>query len=148
MLFASKAVLQSKRQKQKIFVLFTDLDGLKHINDTKGHQVGDEYLVAAAKLLVSSFREVDIIARMGGDEFAVLGIINEQCIPESLIDRLQFNIQNFNSKNFSDYPLSMSTGLATYDPSITDSIEHVIDRADEEMYKQKRARKQGRIFSE
>ena len=137
MIFAARAVPVAKRLHQKVFVLFADLDGLKRINDTIGHQVGDVYLAASAKLLTVSFREVDTIARMGGDEFAVLGIITDECIPQMLVDRLENNIDAYNNAASRAYPLSMSIGISTYNPAIPVAIEEVIDRADEAMYKQK-----------
>jgi diguanylate cyclase (GGDEF)-like protein len=145
MLFASRAVLQSKRQRQRLFIIFADLDNLKRLNDSQGHQTGDFYLASAAALLASSFREVDTAARMGGDEFAVLGLINEDCIPESLVERFFANIKKFNAENASlPEPLEVSIGLAIYDPAVPEPIEAAIDRADDEMYKNKKAKKAGR----
>jgi two-component system cell cycle response regulator len=145
MLFASRAVLQSKRQRQRLFIIFADLDNLKRLNDSQGHQTGDFYLASAASLLASSFREVDTAARMGGDEFAVLGLINEDCIPESLVERFFANIKKFNTENASlPEPLEVSIGLAIYDPAVPEPIEAAIDRADDEMYKNKKAKKAGR----
>ena len=145
MLFASRAVLQSKRQRQRLFIVFADLDNLKRLNDSQGHQTGDFYLASAAALLSSSFREVDTAARMGGDEFAVLGLINETCIPESLVERFFDNIKKFNAENPTlPEPLAVSIGLAVYDPAVPEPIEAAIDRADEEMYNNKKAKKAGR----
>ena len=138
MIFAARAVPVAKRLRQRVFVLFADLDGLKRINDAIGHQVGDVYLADSTKLLAVSFREVDTVARMGGDEFAVMGIITEDCIPQMLVERLQNNIDAYNKAASRPYPLSMSIGIATYDPGIPVAIEDVIDRADEAMYEQKK----------
>ena len=138
MMFAARAVPVAKRLHQRIFVLFADLDGLKHINDTMGHQIGDICLADSAKLLTVSFREVDTIARMGGDEFAVLGVITDDYIPQMLVDRLQNNIDAYNNAVSRAYFLSMSIGISTYDPAIPIAIEDVIDRADEAMYRQKK----------
>lgn len=140
MMFASRAVHLAKRQRHRLFVLFADLDGLKQINDSLGHQVGDTYLAESAKLLTSSFREIDTIARMGGDEFAVLGAITEECIPEMLVNRLKNSIDTFNAIKPDALPLSMSIGLSTYDPEAPEPIEEVISRADEAMYRQKKHR--------
>ncbi len=146
MLFASRAVLQSKRQRQRMFIIFADLDNLKRVNDSQGHQAGDFYLSSTAALLASSFREVDTVARMGGDEFAVLGLINEECIPESLMERFFQNLRKFNQDNSGlPEPLEVSTGLAIYDPAVPESIDAAVDRADDEMYKNKKAKKAGRF---
>jgi len=141
MIFASRAVHQAKRLRQRLFVLFADLDGLKNINDYHGHQVGDTYLKMASEVLTSSFREVDTIARMGGDEFAVMGMITEACIPDSLVERLHHNIDRYNEKNAPVFGLAMSIGIAVYDPVAPEPIERVIERADDAMYRQKKSKK-------
>src|SRR5258708_35880445 len=61
------------RSQAPFSVLFVDLDGLKEINDSLGHAVGSAFLVETAGLLTATFRETDVIARIGGDEFAVAG---------------------------------------------------------------------------
>jgi len=138
MMFATRAVNIAKRQHHKLFVLFADLDGLKKINDTMGHQVGDTYLEDTARLLQSSFREIDTIARMGGDEFAVFGSVTDEFIPQSLVDRLNAKIEEHNMASPGSFPLSMSIGLSGYDPAHPEPIEEVIDKADEAMYRQKK----------
>ncbi len=146
MMFATRAVNAAKRQHNKLFVLFADLDGLKKINDTMGHQVGDKYLEDTARLLQSSFREIDTIARMGGDEFAVFGVVTDEFIPQSLIERLNARIAEYNSASPGSFPLSMSIGLSSFDPASPEPIEDVIDKADEAMYRQKKlkpSREQG-----
>ncbi len=69
---AQKRISLAKRYNQKIAILFIDLDGFKHVNDTFGHDLGDRLLSLAAKRLVRGFRDEDIICRFGGDEFVVM----------------------------------------------------------------------------
>jgi diguanylate cyclase (GGDEF)-like protein len=140
MMFAARAVHTARRQHHRLFVLFADLDGLKKINDTMGHQVGDKYLEDTATILKDSFRDVDIIARMGGDEYAVLGSVTDEFIPQTLVQRLEESIAAHNRASPEAFPLAMSTGLSTFDPATPEPIEDVIDRADEAMYQQKKAK--------
>ena len=67
-----KEYQRAKRRKLEFLIIFADLDGLKKINDTFGHDVGDQYLRDAAGFLKESFRSSDFLARIGGDEFAII----------------------------------------------------------------------------
>jgi len=77
-------------------ILYADLDGLKEINDSLGHQEGDRALVTAAELFKDTFRNADVVARLGGDEFVVLAAIDPSEEPETLTRRLQdkFSVSN------------------------------------------------------
>jgi diguanylate cyclase (GGDEF)-like protein/PAS domain S-box-containing protein len=118
-----------------VSIVMCDLDGLKLVNDNLGHDVGDRLLVTAAKLLKEQFRTSDIVARIGGDEFAVL---LAECPPgtvKDICDRLK---QAMTSRSMPDtnIPLMMSIGYATRDGK-ENSIEGLIKEADENMYKEK-----------
>ncbi|MEN6467138.1 MAG: PAS domain S-box protein, partial [Syntrophaceae bacterium] len=80
-----------ERTGKNMLLIYADLDGMKIINDTLGHQKGDEALVEIAKILKKSFRKADIIGRMGGDEFAILALSGPPQRPEILKDRLERN---------------------------------------------------------
>ena len=125
--------LKTFRRKNLIPHLFyIDVDNLKPINDTKGHQAGDQLLQILAKTLKSTFREIDIIARFGGDEFVILaGILPEQL---TLIqDRLYKALHN------QKLMIEISLGVVTLD-SIRD-LNDAITEADYLMYEQKVRRK-------
>jgi len=89
----------SSREQKALLLFFIDLDGLKYINDTYGHEEGDRALKRTADILKKTFRDSDIIARLGGDEFAVLVSDNEE-LPEIIITRLQ---QRTNEENSGRY---------------------------------------------
>ena len=128
----------AKRQKTEIYILYADLDNLKKINDTFGHQVGDLALVDIANIFRSTFRESDLIARIGGDEFVVflIEIIKENI--EIVMARLKKNLKNYNRKAGSGYSLSISTGMTWYDPEHPCSIDELLAQGDRLMYEQKR----------
>ncbi|MCG2722938.1 MAG: diguanylate cyclase, partial [Thermodesulfovibrionales bacterium] len=88
----------SNRLGQGHFLLYADLDGLKNINDTLGHKEGDKVLINAADILMATYRNSDIIARMGGDEFVVFPIGTAGDDIDTIVSRLQNNIDLHNSK--------------------------------------------------
>lgn len=140
MTLAEQELKTAQRLKRGIFLLFCDLDGLKEINDTLGHQVGDMALKDVSQVLKKTFREPDIIARIGGDEFIVLAIEgDEKATPQALKDRLIKNLQEVNKKGNKPYKLSLSIGIVRWDSEKKESIENLISRADREMYLNKKA---------
>ncbi len=145
-LLAEREILRAERTGARLFVLFADLDGMKHINDTHGHEVGDLAIVDTAGMLRLSFRNSDIIARMGGDEFAVLGALNPDAGPGELQCRLEENVECFNALGSRKYQLSISAGVEVYDPEKKESLDEVLKRADSTMYENKRARAAARGF--
>ncbi|MGA9350436.1 MAG: PAS domain S-box protein [Anaerolineae bacterium] len=125
------------RAKSKMSLLFADFDELKQINDTLGHQEGDLALIEIASVLRETFRESDIIARIGGDEFVVLVIETDGVSAEILTTRLQENLEARNVRGDRRYRLSLSMGIARYDPESPCSIDELLARADRLMYEQK-----------
>ncbi|MDO9559471.1 MAG: diguanylate cyclase [Syntrophales bacterium] len=130
----------AERAESRLLLLFADLDGMKWINDTLGHVKGDEALVGVADILKKVFREADIVARVGGDEFAVLALGTSVEYPEILKDRLQQQFDLYNSREKRDYILSLSVGIVESDPKSIVSIDGLMSRADERMYENKRGK--------
>jgi diguanylate cyclase (GGDEF)-like protein/PAS domain S-box-containing protein len=131
----------ASRTKEKFLLFFADLDHMKWINDTLGHQEGDATLVAVARLLRDSFRESDIIARMGGDEFAILAIGASDGEEEGLLTRLRDNTVRFNSDYARNFPISISVGIGRHNPGEPGSLEALILQADALMYEEKRRKR-------
>lgn len=128
----------ANRHKKKMFFIYADLDNLKEINDTFGHLRGDMILIETAKILRETFREADIIARIGGDEFIVVLIDTTEADAETAISRLRKNIDIHNEKRNRSYKFSISTGIACYDPEFPSSIVELLDHADKSLYEKKR----------
>lgn len=136
----------AQREQKNILVLFADIDGMKHINDTFGHQEGDLAIKNSAAILKDTFRSSDIVARIGGDEFAILSLQTSWVNAETLMDRLQTKVNLYNSKKLLRYPLSISMGMALYPGDYRCTIEEMLQNADEMMYVNKRnKRKAGMI---
>lgn len=126
-----------RRNKKVPVILYADLDGLKKINDSLGHQAGDGAIIQTAEILKDTFRTSDIVARLGGDEFVVLAAIDKDESANSLTDRLQLRFELFNEQSNAPYKLSISVGVMHFDVD-DDSIEEVTARADLNMYEDKR----------
>ena len=137
-ILAEQQLKMAHREKRKLLLLFADLDGMKRINDTFGHEEGDRALVEAADVLRETFRESDVIARFGGDEFVVLAIETNGAPAEALTHRLQENLEARNAGEGRLYDLSLSVGLAHYNPEQPCSIDELVARADRAMYERKR----------
>ena len=131
------------RLKRALLFFFIDLDDMKLINDNFGHAEGDMALIRIAKVLKSSFRESDIIGRMGGDEFAVCAFEseNDEGSAERINSRIQGNVDTENLNQHSKYTLSLSIRHSRYDPTCSATVEDLIAKADALMYDQKQKRK-------
>jgi diguanylate cyclase (GGDEF)-like protein len=131
-----------RRSGRVILLFFADVDGLKQINDERGHAEGDLALVRAAQVLEKTFRDSDVIARFGGDEFAVLALEVSGHSESTIRARLEQNLKELNARH-SRYTLSISFGAVRFDPTSPrspTSIEQLMIRADEAMYEEKRGR--------
>ena len=139
---AERQLKLGRRSGRAILVFFADVDGLKQINDKFGHKEGDLVLVHAAQVLEKTFRDSDVIARFGGDEFAVLALEVSGHSESTIRARLDRNLKELNARH-SRCTLSISLGAARFDPTSPRSpasIEQLMIRADEAMYEEKRLR--------
>jgi diguanylate cyclase (GGDEF)-like protein len=145
---AEHTIEASTRLKVRFHVLFIDLDGLKEINDTHGHAVGDQALRDAAALLRTTFRKTDVLARLGGDEFAVLLIgrgdadVTEHGA-EAAMARLRDAFERQAAAGRRRYPISASMGASHFDPADPAPLEALLEKADQQMYANKRMRAGG-----
>lgn len=139
MTLADQQIKAADRTNKKMSLLFIDIDGLKRINDTLGHEEGDRALMSAATILKQTFRESDVTARMGGDEFAVLAVDAAEN-PEIVVKRLAWQIALHNALPDRRYEISMSIGTTVYDPQSPCSLDVLISRADTLMYEQKKTK--------
>lgn len=127
--------------KKMIYVFFADLDHFKWINDSFGHHIGDQALRDAAGILLNTFRDSDIVARIGGDEFAVLALGTRDISKEVIINRFLEKLDEFNSMEIRDFELSVSIGAVQYNPDNYNSISELLFEADTEMYESKNNKK-------
>jgi len=116
-------------------IIVCDLDGLKFINDTLGHDAGDSLLENAAAVIEGSFRQSDIVSRIGGDEFAILLIHSDEKTVEEACNRLRHAIDRYNEAR-PEIPLSISMGFAVSTQS-DHGINELFKEADNNMYREK-----------
>ncbi len=138
---AERQLKLSNRHKEIMYLLFADLDNLKGINDTHGHLEGDLALMGMSRVLEDTFRQSDIIARMGGDEFVVIPIGTTEEGAGVAISRLNKNIDGYNVKGEKKHLLSISIGLACYNPENPCTVDDLIRQADSSMYEKKKQKK-------
>lgn len=137
--FLNHEMGRARRKTSALTVVAFDLNNFKQINDRYGHSAGDAILRAFAQKLLSRRRTEDIAVRMGGDEFL---LVLPECRVEQvpmLLERLRPCAAEFQGKRL---PVEFSSGAATYDG--TETIAQLLDRADQALYADKRARKSGR----
>jgi len=141
MVYLEKQIQLSKMNESHFVVCFIDVDGLKGVNDTYGHQTGDELLKIFSQILKESIRSYDIAFRYGGDEFVV--VLSKATLKEANIvfARIQDKIDKFNTASSSTYKIDISYGFAEFFPESNFSAEDLIKIADENMYKMKKEKK-------
>lgn len=138
-LLGEHALRETKRAATPLAILFFDVDDLKKINDTLGHDAGSQLLVDFAKLIRANFHNSDVTARLGGDEFAVVTRAR-QSEWLSALQHLDAAVAAANEGN-PPYRLSYSVGEMIGDPADEESFAKLVDRADAAMYQHKRQKK-------
>ncbi len=129
-----------RRGAKEASLIYADMDGLKSINDTHGHDEGSKALVQIAEILRSTFRQSDIIARIGGDEFVILETDAERTDGRVSLARLRENLRAHNHTRRSDYELALSIGIVRGGLDEYPTVEALLMRGDELMYEEKRGK--------
>ncbi len=129
------------RSSRSVSLIYLDIDRFKTINDTLGHHVGDRALLSLADTLRDTFRRSDIIARMSGDEFAVLAFETSEDNAETLVERLRAELTEVNETTRERFQLSVSIGLARYDDDDAVSLEELLRQAGTAMHEEKRRKR-------
>jgi diguanylate cyclase (GGDEF)-like protein len=139
---AEQQMRVANRERKPMMVVSADLDGLKGINDSFGHKEGDAAIVDTARILRESFRNADLVARMSGDEFAILLTGGEAEFDTAKLDeRLQEIVREHNARDDRQYRISVSAGFAYFEADGTHAFEELLHQADAMMYEQKRRKR-------
>ena len=143
--YEAKTILEIlKLQNSKIFVLFSDVDGLKKINDTKGHEAGDMLIKEMAACFKENINNDMLAMRYGGDEFVVFGAYEDEEEIEFLIQSIQNSMDRRNESGRFEFTLAASIGVSKYNATDVNELSELIDIADSMMYEQKRKRREER----
>ncbi|HET9678987.1 MAG TPA: EAL domain-containing protein, partial [Gammaproteobacteria bacterium] len=141
-----QALVRARRDGRGVAVLFLDLDGFKAINDTVGHHVGDQFLAEVAARIQISVRERDTVARMGGDEFAVVleGLHSMSAVSKIARKVLSDLATPFHLED-NDLYVTGSIGVSRY-PSDGEDVQTLLRKADSAMYRAKQSGKNNHKF--
>jgi diguanylate cyclase (GGDEF)-like protein len=137
-------LFRSRESDRSLWMMLADMDGLKVINDTYGHAEGSLAIKAVADILRKTFRDADILARPGGDEFTALLLNTLDEVAERLPERLRLNFADHNAESGKPYKVEISIGLIKVGFEEGTSVRDLIQQADIEMYKDKARRRAGR----
>ena len=136
---SEKVLYLSKREKKKLSILILDIDRFKVVNDTYGHQFGDEVLIALSRLLVEHQRKSDIVCRYGGEEFVILlpntSVENAAKIAEKI--RILVESLTMSSPSNKKFKFTISLGVAQVDIEYEEDIKFALKRADDALYEAK-----------
>ena len=138
MILLKQQIKLAHRKKHPMLLAYIDIDKFKYINDAFGHKEGDEILQEVAKLFKITLREIDIICRVGGDEFLLIFPDSSFNDAPLIRKRLNKNLEKLNQTIDKPYKIGFSVGVSSYNPDNPQSIDELIGIADERMYEEKK----------
>lgn len=141
---AGRTLAEADRTGTSAVLFYADMDGLKWINDTLGHALGDQALTHMAGVLSSVMRSSDLVARLGGDEFVALARNTGPEQAEVIVARLTAGLDAHNARGETPYDLALSLGVVHRAAGDPRDLEELLETADRAMYHQKRARRRAR----
>jgi diguanylate cyclase (GGDEF)-like protein len=142
-MLGERLLVAARRLDLPVSVIYADLDNMKPINDTHGHDAGDRALVDTAAVLSSSLRASDLIARLGGDEFCAVLIGAAAGAGPTLVSRVDSALAALNVASAEPFELSLSLGLTECPAGEETALWDLVARADAAMFDVKRAKKAG-----
>ncbi|WP_310568573.1 GGDEF domain-containing protein [Gemmatimonas sp.] len=145
MTLAEQHLRIARRQGKDAVVMYVDMDEFKQLNDSHGHATGDRALIAVSRLLRSTVRDCDVVARMGGDEFTILALDADVMGARAIQKRLDERLALFNASGELPMPLSLTVGHTRVRPSDTSSVSELLARADQLLYARKRRRQMTKV---
>lgn len=139
--YAGNLLQKLKKQGEMAELIFADINGLKKVNDTQGHLVGDQFIREIANCFKENLREEQLLMRYGGDEFVVFGKVTDEEEQNDQIKNIRESIERQNGTQKFEFPLSASMGAAVYQASEISNLNVIIEQADHKMYEEKKKNK-------
>ncbi|MDO5572499.1 MAG: GGDEF domain-containing protein [bacterium] len=140
--YGGKVWEDTLQRKQNVLIIFMDLDGLKIVNDTYGHEEGDNLIKSFADILIDIKRHGEAVMRYGGDEFVIISPYATDPEAVSYVKRIEFAMKKYNEQHELKYKLDASIGYHILYPENGVDIETAIEIADQKMYENKKLKKQ------
>lgn len=137
---ARRLIKETIDENKSGLIIFGDMDGLKHINDTFGHSAGDRALKLTARILKSAFRKTDLVARLGGDEFIMLAPTLTETRFAVIKEYIEATYFRFNEEKIENFKVSISLGFAIFDENNSD-LEKLVSKSDKAQYAEKQKKK-------
>ncbi len=134
-------ITDSNNYGKKAIAIYADMDNLKIVNDEFGHDEGDYSLKVIANALSDSFLQTDVVARMGGDEFAAFALVEQDNFSEIIRKRIRSALAITNDNNDKPYYVNMSVGTEEFIIDKSTILEHVLTKADQNLYQEKKNKK-------
>jgi diguanylate cyclase (GGDEF)-like protein/PAS domain S-box-containing protein len=131
----------SHREKKEMLIIYTGVDNMQAINDEHGYDTGNRILIDIANILRKTFREADILARTGGDEFVISTLVSSKNTEEMIMTRLKGTLDMYNANKTGSLKLSLSFGASFNNPEHTISIDDLLSNAESKMYENKKRKK-------
>jgi diguanylate cyclase (GGDEF)-like protein len=128
----------SNHRKTNMAICFTDINGLKQVNDSLGHKSGDELIRSYSSAIVDVIREDDFVFRLGGDEFVVVLKNADQSIAEKTWQRIVAKLDQLNQSPGRKFLISGSHGIVSTEQELSGTVEEILALADEKMYSEKK----------
>ncbi|MBI5407890.1 MAG: diguanylate cyclase [Nitrospirae bacterium] len=126
------------REKKELMIIYAGVDNMQSINDEYGYDAGDQILIDTANILRKTFREADVLARAGGDEFVISTLVSSKNTEEMIMTRLKENIDRYNADKSDALKLSISFGASFYNPEQPVPVNEALSNAELKMYGQKK----------
>lgn len=144
----SESIKRVKRFKEPISLIYFDLDEFKPVNDTFGHDIGDELLKCFVNIVKSQIREIDTIARLGGDEFALILTNSDKASAENIAEKIIVALKCASEKNSNKIEIKSSLGAVTADSCTSEKLTPslLLKKADEAVYKAKKVKGTSLVF--
>lgn len=143
--FVEKIMEVARRDDRFIMCIELDLDGLKKINDTYGHDAGDNAIVQVANAMRQASERREVCIRSGGDEYLVFGIAEKESDAAAFIQRVEEYLEEYNERNPWPYEVACSCGYCVHPAAEVQSLEEMVTEADKLLYQVKARKKTTRI---